>query len=59
MYCLAGLVFQVGRARRRSFSTGTVNYVPGKDHIYYRIRDTRVEIIDVLHQSMEPKIHIG
>lgn len=30
-----------------------------KHHIYYRIRDTRIEIIDVLHQSMEPKIHIG
>jgi len=30
-----------------------------KHHIYYRIRDSHVEIIDVLHQSMEPKIHIG
>lgn len=30
-----------------------------KHHIYYRIRDTHIEIIDVLHQSMEPKLHIG
>lgn len=29
-----------------------------KHHIYYRIRDTHIEIIDVLHQSMEPKRHI-
>ena len=29
-----------------------------KHNIYYRIRDSRIEIIDVLHQSMEPKIHI-
>ena len=30
-----------------------------KHHIYYRVRDTHIEIIDVLHQSMEPKLHIG
>lgn len=29
-----------------------------KHYIYYRIRDTHIEIIDVLHQSMEPKRHI-
>jgi len=27
--------------------------------IYYRIRNSHIEIIDVLHQSMEPNIHIG
>jgi toxin ParE1/3/4 len=30
-----------------------------KHHIYYRIRDSQIEVIDVLHQSMEAKIHIG
>ena len=30
-----------------------------RHHIYYRIRDTHIEVIDVLHQSMEPKTHIG
>jgi len=29
-----------------------------KHHIYYRVRDTHIEIIDVLHQSMEPSLHI-
>lgn len=29
-----------------------------KHHIYYRIRDTHIDIIDVLHQSMEPKLYI-
>ena len=27
--------------------------------IYCRVRDTHIEIIDVLHQSMEPELHIG
>lgn len=26
--------------------------------IYYRISDTHIGIIDILHQSMEPKRHI-
>ena len=26
--------------------------------IYYRISDTHIGIIDILHQSMEPKLHI-
>ena len=29
-----------------------------KHNIYYRIRETHIEIIDVLHQSMEPGLHI-
>ncbi len=29
-----------------------------KHHIYYRVGDTHVEIIDVLHQSMEPNRHL-
>jgi hypothetical protein len=30
-----------------------------KHHIHYRIRGTHIEIIDVLHQSMAPDIHLG
>lgn len=30
-----------------------------KHNIYYRIRETHIEIIDVLHQSMEPRLHIN
>jgi toxin ParE1/3/4 len=30
-----------------------------KHTIYYRIRNSHIEIIDVLHQSMESNIHIG
>jgi len=28
-----------------------------KRNTYYRICNSHIEIIDVLHQSMEPKIH--
>jgi toxin ParE1/3/4 len=27
-------------------------------HIYYRIHNAHIEIIDVLHQSMEPNLHL-
>lgn len=30
-----------------------------KHNTCYRIRNTHIEIIDVLHQSIEPKLHIG
>ena len=26
--------------------------------IFYRVRDTHIDIIDILHQSMEPSLHI-
>ena len=29
-----------------------------KHNSYYRIRETHIEIIDVLHQSMEPGLHV-
>jgi len=44
---------------RGDIKTGYYSLQAEKHHIYYRIRDTHIEIIDVLHQSMEPKIHIG
>ena len=30
----------------------------GSHTIYYRIIETHIGIIDILHQSMEPKLHI-
>jgi len=30
----------------------------GSHTIYYRISDTHIGIIDILHQAMEPKLHI-
>jgi toxin ParE1/3/4 len=44
---------------RRDIKAGYYSVQAEKHHIYYRIRDTHTEIIDVLHQSMEPKLHIG
>ena len=49
-----------GTGRERSeIKVGYYSVQAEKHNIYYRIRDTHIEIIDVLHQSMEPKIHIG
>jgi len=47
-----------GRARG-DIKPGYYSLQAEKHPIYYRIRDSHVEIIDVLHQSMETKIHIG
>ena len=44
---------------RSDIKTGYYSIQAERHHIYYRVRDTHIEIIDVLHQSMEPKIHIG
>ncbi len=38
-----------------------VNYLSdfvGSNTIYYRVKGKQVEIIDVLHQSMDPSRHI-
>ena len=45
--------------QRGDIKPGYYSLQAEKHHIYYRIRDSHIEIIDVLHQSMEPKIHIG
>jgi len=29
-----------------------------RHHIYYRVSDTHIDIIDILHQSMEPRLHL-
>lgn len=48
------------KGRERSeIKVGYYSVQAEKHHIYYRTRDTHIEIIDVLHQSMEPKIHMG
>ena len=44
---------------RGDVKTGYYSLQAEKHYIYYRIRNSHIEIIDVLHQSMVPKIHIG
>ncbi len=43
---------------RSEIKTGYYNYYEGRHTIYYRIRDTHIDIIDILHQSMEPDGHL-
>ncbi len=44
--------------KRSEIKEGYHSIRAGKHHIYYRIQETHIEIIDVLHQSMEPGLHI-
>ena len=43
---------------RSDIKTGYYSIQAEKHHIYYRLQNTHIEIIDVLHQSMEPKRHL-
>lgn len=43
---------------RSDIKAGYFSLQAEKHHIYYRIRDTHIDIIDVLHQSMAPTLHI-
>ena len=43
---------------RNDIKIGYYSYFVGSHTIYYRISDTHIDIIDVLHQSMEPVLHI-
>ncbi len=43
---------------RSDIKTGYYSIRAEKHYIYYRIRDTHIDIIDVLHGSMEPNRHI-
>jgi toxin ParE1/3/4 len=43
---------------RNDIKVGYYSLVAGKHNIYYRLRDTHVEILDVLHQSMEPRLYL-
>lgn len=44
--------------KRNEIKEGYYSIRAGKHHIYYRIKETHIDIIDVLHQSMEPELHI-
>lgn len=43
---------------RSEIREGYYSIRAGKRHIYYRLKETHIDIIDVLHQSMEPGLHI-
>jgi len=43
---------------RDDIKTGYYSARAEKHYIYYRIRSTYIDIIDVLHESMEPQRHI-
>lgn len=43
---------------RNDIKAGYYSIRAEKHYIYYRIRDTHIDIIDVLHGSMEPSQHI-
>lgn len=43
---------------RDDIKKGYYSVFVGKHTIYYRIRDTHIDIIDVLHQSMDPMRHL-
>lgn len=44
---------------RPEIKAGYYSISAGRHHIYYRVRDDHIEVIDVLHQSMEPLLHLG
>lgn len=46
-----------GKARD-DIKAGYYSHFEGSHTIYYRIRDTHIDIIDVLHQSMDPARHL-
>lgn len=43
---------------RDEIKAGYYSIFAGKHTIYYRIKPTHIDIIDVLHQRMEPTKHI-
>ena len=44
--------------KRNEIKQGYYSVQAEKHHIYYRIGDAHIDIIDVLHQSMEPSLHL-
>lgn len=44
--------------QRDDIKAGYHSYHEGSHMIYYRIRDTHIDIIDVLHQRMDPARHL-
>ncbi|MGJ8670626.1 MAG: type II toxin-antitoxin system RelE/ParE family toxin [Oceanococcus sp.] len=43
---------------RNDIKPGYYSVQAEKHHLYYRIGDGYIDIIDVLHQSMEPGLHL-
>lgn len=43
---------------RNELKTGIRSYPEGSHMIYYRIKDQHIEVVDILHQSMEPSIRL-
>ena len=43
---------------RKDIKAGYYSLVAGEHSIYYRLRATHVEILDVLHQSMELRLYL-
>ena len=44
--------------KRDELKDGYNSYFVGSHTVYYRLEDNTLEVIDVLHQSMEPKRHL-
>jgi len=44
---------------RNELKVGYYSYIVGSHCIYYRIKPNHIEVIDVLHQSMEPERHLS
>ena len=43
---------------RSDIKKGYFSYFEGSHTVYYRITETHIDIIDILHQSMEPSTHL-
>ena len=43
---------------RKDIKDGYYSIRAGKHYIYYRIRQDHIDIIDILHETMEPNRHI-
>lgn len=48
---------EIGRIRDE-IKTGYLRVLTGSHVIFYRISESQIDIIDVLHQSMEPLLHL-
>lgn len=44
--------------KRDDIKVGYYSYFFGSHTVYYRLSKNEIEVIDVLHQSMEPKRHL-
>ena len=57
--CMQDLADEPSKGTERNdIKKGYYSKFIGSHTIYYRISDTHIGIIDILHQAMEPKRHI-